>query len=105
MNKDAVVVIDPGHGGNDPGAVNGNVKEKDFNLQSSLYIYNRLRELGIPTVITRDSDTSLPKDARIRRIKEISQDSPNVILLSNHINSGGGDVSNCEGLNLKKYVL
>ena len=29
------VVIDAGHGGNDPGAVNGNTREKDFNLKVS----------------------------------------------------------------------
>ena len=91
MNGETLIVIDPGHGGNDPGAINGSVKEKDFNLQSSLYIYNRLKELGIPVVITREDDTTLPKDARIKKIKEISLDDPNVILLSNHINSGGGE--------------
>ena len=36
------VVVDAGHGGSDPGAINGNIREKDFNLISANYIYNRL---------------------------------------------------------------
>lgn len=84
------VIVDAGHGGSDPGAINGNIYEKDFNLQSAQYIYNRLRELGIPAELTRTGDTSLPKDERIAKIKNLGVD-PNVILVSNHINSGGGD--------------
>ena len=30
---DYKIVVDAGHGGDDPGAVNGNIKEKDFNLK------------------------------------------------------------------------
>ena len=90
MNERAVkkVIVDAGHGGNDPGAVSGNVYEKNFNLQAAQYIYNRLRELGIPAELTRSGDTSLPKDERIAKIKSIGVD-PNTILVSNHINSGG----------------
>lgn len=84
------VIVDAGHGGSDPGAINGNIYEKDFNLQSAQYIYNRLRELGIPAELTRTGDTSLPKDERIAKIKNLGVD-PNVILVSNHINSGGGE--------------
>ena len=62
------VVIDPGHGGADPGAVNGSVYEKDFNLKVSQYIYNRLKELGIPVYITRTTDETLNRDERINRI-------------------------------------
>lgn len=84
------VIVDAGHGGKDPGAINGNIYEKDFNLQSAQYIYNRLRELGIPAELTRTGDTSLPKNERIAKIKNLGID-PNVILVSNHINSGGGE--------------
>ena len=82
------VIVDAGHGGSDPGAVNVNIYEKDFNLQSAQYIYNRLRELGIPAEITRTGDTSLPKDERIEKVQSFGLD-PNTILVSNHINSGG----------------
>ena len=97
------VVIDPGHGGADPGAVNGNIKEKDFTLEVSKYIYDRLKKLGIPVYITRNSDETLNRDERIRRIINAFGNNKNVILLSNHINAGGSDISNYEGLNLNNY--
>ena len=33
------VVVDAGHGGSDPGAISGNLKEKDFTLEAALYMY------------------------------------------------------------------
>ena len=83
------VVVDAGHGGDDPGAVNGNIKEKDFNLAVSEYIYKRLKELGIPTYITRSTDETLDRDERVNRILNAFGNDPNVIVLSNHINAGG----------------
>ncbi len=83
------VVIDPGHGGADPGAVNGNIYEKDFNLTVSKYIYDRLKELGVPVYITRTTDETLNRDERIKRILNAFGNDSNVILLSNHINAGG----------------
>lgn len=86
-----MVVIDPGHGGNDPGAVNGNNYEKNFNLKVSKYIYDRLNELGIPTYITRMDDETLERDERINRILSAFGNKSDVIVLSNHINAGGGE--------------
>ena len=93
MNDRAIkgVVIDPGHGGSDPGAINGNIYEKDFNLKVSQYIYDRLRQLGIPTYITRTTDETLNRDERIKRILNAFGNDSNVILLSNHINAGGAE--------------
>ena len=85
------VVVDAGHGGDDPGAVNGNVKEKDFTLAVAEYIYNRLKELGIPTYITRSTDETLNRDERVSRILNAFGNSSDVIVLSNHINAGGGE--------------
>ena len=90
-NDDFLVVVDAGHGGVDSGAVNGNNLEKDFTLRVSKYIYDRLKELGIPAVITRTTDKDLPKNERINLINQISKKNPNVIVLSNHINAGGGE--------------
>lgn len=90
-SKDNVrVIVDAGHGGTDPGAVNGNIYEKDFNLQAAQYIYKRLKELEIPVEMTRTEDISLPKDERIEKVQSFGLD-PNTILVSNHINSGGGE--------------
>lgn len=85
------IVIDAGHGGNDPGAVNGNVYEKDFTLQVAKYIYERLKQLGIPTYITRTTDETLDRDERVSRILNAFGNDPNVIVISNHINAGGGE--------------
>lgn len=85
------VVIDAGHGGADPGAVSGNLKEKDLNLQAAQYMYKRLQELGIPATIVRNTDETLDRKERINRILNAYGNSSDVILISNHINAGGGD--------------
>lgn len=87
--NDYKIIIDAGHGGIDSGAVGNNLLEKDLNLRASLYMYDRLKELGIPVKLSRDSDEYLPKDERIRRINNMME--PNTILISNHINAGSGE--------------
>lgn len=85
------VVIDPGHGGEDSGAIGNNQYEKDYTLKISKYMYDRLRELGIPVSITRDSDVTLNPQDRVSKILSFYGDDPNVIVISNHLNSGGQD--------------
>ena len=85
------VVIDAGHGGADPGAVSGNLKEKDLNLEAAQYMHKRLQELGIPSTIVRNTDETLERKERINRIMNAYGNSPDVILISNHINAGGGE--------------
>ena len=90
MNNNLVgLIVDAGHGGEDPGAISGNLKEKDLTLKAALYMYDRLKELGINAKLTRDSDIYLPKNDRIRKVKELFNNNPNVLLISNHINAGG----------------
>ena len=84
------IVVDAGHGGEDPGAISGNLKEKDYNLRAANYMYNRFKELGVPVVITRDSDKTLTRAERLNIMRSLGTD-PNVIILSNHINAGGGE--------------
>lgn len=85
------IVVDPGHGGDDPGAVNGNIYEKDFSLEVSEYIYDRFRQLGVPVTLTRNTDETLDRNERVDRILSAYGNNPNVIVLSNHINAGGGE--------------
>ena len=92
MNDKLVgIIVDAGHGGIDSGAVGNNLLEKDLTLEASLYIYNRLKELGIPTKLTRKDDEYLPKESRIRRVLDLYNNNPNTILISNHINAGGAE--------------
>ncbi|MDD6878997.1 MAG: LysM peptidoglycan-binding domain-containing protein, partial [bacterium] len=48
-------------------------------------------QLGIPAAITRTTDETLNRDERVSRILNAFGNDPNVIVLSNHINAGGGE--------------
>lgn len=85
------IVIDPGHGGNDSGAVGNGIVEKEYNLMISKYIYDRLKELGADVYITRDSDETLSPAERVNRVLNAFGNSNDVLVISNHINAGGGD--------------
>ena len=60
-------------------------------MEVSKYIYDRFRELGVPVTLTRDSDETLDRNERVNRILNAYGNNPNVIVLSNHINAGGGE--------------
>ena len=85
------IVIDPGHGGIDSGASGNGIIEKNLTLDISKYMYNRFRELGIPVSITRLDDSTLSPSERVDKILGFYGSDPNVIVISNHINAGGGD--------------
>lgn len=60
-----VVVIDPAHGGNDPGVrFNEKVLEKDVTLAYAKQLRSELQNRGIPAVLARESDTPLTHDQR-----------------------------------------
>lgn len=84
------VVIDAGHGGSDGGAVGNGIVEKELTLEISEYIHNRLDELGVPNVLVRDSDITLEPNDRVRKILSTYGSGDDVIVVSNHINAGGG---------------
>lgn len=86
------IVVDAGHGGDDPGAVKEDIKEKDLTLMISKYMEEKLKEAGIPVTMTRIDDETLPKDERVKRILEAYGNTPNVIVISNHINSTADEV-------------
>jgi len=54
--KNKVIVIDPGHGGADPGAQNSGFKEKDINLDISIRLRDSLASKGCIVILTRDVD-------------------------------------------------
>lgn len=53
-----------------------------------------MKELGVPVFITRDNDITLSPADRVNSIVNAFGDSDDVIVLSNHLNAGGGD-SHC----------
>ncbi|HEU4962292.1 MAG TPA: N-acetylmuramoyl-L-alanine amidase [Bacilli bacterium] len=52
-----LVVLDPGHGGRDPGTVGNGYQEKDLVLATSLLIRDALQRCGIRVIMTRQTDT------------------------------------------------
>src|SRR5438067_5711740 len=53
----ALVILDPGHGGQDSGAMAGNILEKDLTLDIAQRVDRLLGSQGIPTLLTRTGDT------------------------------------------------
>lgn len=61
--KGKIIVVDPGHGGNDPGVIGkkyGTV-EKSINLTTARYLADKLREAGAQVVMTRNKDDDKPE--------------------------------------------
>ena len=83
------VVIDPGHGGNDPGGIGvSGVLEKDVNLSVALFLKENLEQQGIEVVMTRDTDRGLysestsnkKKEDLAKRIQIIEETDPDFVL-------------------------
>lgn len=80
----ARVVIDPGHGGHDPGALSADrVAEKDLALQISRQLFDALSRRGVSVTLTRDSDRFLALAERTRLANRQRAD----LFLSIHLNS------------------
>ena len=65
--------------------------EKDYTLLISKYMYDRFKELGIPVTLTRDSDVTLDPTNRVNKILNAYGNNSDVIVISNHLNAGGGE--------------
>lgn len=103
-NGARVIIIDPGHGGFDGGAVgvNGTI-EKDVNLAVSLKLRDMLNDAGFSVVMTRDSDRALndSEDTSVRRKKisdmrnrlNLTRLYPGSVLISIHQNKLAGSSS------------
>lgn len=85
------VVLDSGHGGEDPGTIANGITEKDYTLKISEYIHNRLDEMGVPNAMTRTSDVTLTPSERPKKVQSFYGNGSDVIVVSNHINAGSGD--------------
>lgn len=81
----------PRHGGADSGTVNNNIVEKEYTLKISNYIKRRLDELGIENSMTRTTDEFLDQSTRPSRAQSFYGKGNDVIIVSNHLNAGGGD--------------
>ena len=85
------VVLDSGHGGNDQGSSGNGIIEKDLTLKISQYMYDRFKALGVPVKMTRTSDVDLEPNDRPGVVLDKFGNGKDVVVISNHINAGGGD--------------
>lgn len=85
------VVLDSGHGGNDQGSSGNGIIEKDLTLKISKYMYDRFKALGVPVKMTRTSDVDLEPNDRPGVVLDKFGNGKDVVVISNHINAGGGE--------------
>lgn len=92
------VVIDPGHGGVDPGMRSAWVTEKDVTLDVALRVRQHLRQRGIRVILTRDHDTqlSVDKTTDLEARSRMAQNSKVNAYVSIHVNAGGPDAQGIE---------
>jgi N-acetylmuramoyl-L-alanine amidase len=84
-----VIVIDPGHGGRDPGANRGQHMEKNYALRFSLNAKRMLEAHGARVIMTREGDTFVGLSER----PKVARDNNADIFISVHYNSTGKDNS------------
>src|SRR5690606_29502438 len=82
------IFIDPGHGGNDPGAVANGLKEKDLTLKIAKYMRDYLLAnfSGVSVRMSRETDKTVSLSARTNDANKWGADA----FISIHINAGGG---------------
>ena len=83
LGKIHTVVLDPGHGGHDKGALSGYGAEKDYALDIARQLKPLLEAKGLRVIMTRDSDVFVPLEVRAR-IANATRDS---IFVSIHFNA------------------
>lgn len=77
------IVIDPGHGGKDAGAIRGGWQEKDLTLRIAMRVRDRLIRSGYRVTLTRHTDIALTLSQRAALAKALKAD----LFLSIHINA------------------
>jgi N-acetylmuramoyl-L-alanine amidase len=95
-----VVMIDPGHGGKDPGAIGiGGLREKDVILPISQRVAQVLQQNGVQVVMTRNSDYFVSLPGRVQMAERAKAD----LFVSIHANAVGGGRTNVNGLETYYY--
>lgn len=76
-----IIILDPGHGGNDPGAIGpSGLKEKDVTLDIVLYMKGLLESAGYQVVLTRDGDYNVSQNPQNSR----DELNARVVIINNH---------------------
>jgi N-acetylmuramoyl-L-alanine amidase len=102
--KGITVVVDPGHGGFDPGTVRQGIYEKHINLKIALKVKETLEETGLRVILTRKGDYNLAvkglhrREAHrydLRKRLDLVTEHKAELLVSIHVNAFG--LSACRG--------
>ncbi len=88
--KGKVIVVDPGHGGYDPGAIGvTGLEEKGFNLEAALLLREKLAGLGATVILTREGDSFMSLTERAAVANKVYAD----VFISIHANSSDDNAS------------
>ena len=88
-NTKRSIFLDPGHGGSDPGAISGGVREKDLTLSVYNKVSSKLASLGYTVLTSRNVDKDVDLVDRADQANKANAD----MLLSIHFNAGGRGVA------------
>ncbi|AEF93554.1 cell wall hydrolase/autolysin [Desulfotomaculum nigrificans CO-1-SRB] len=100
-----VVIIDPGHGGSDPGACRAGVMEKDINLAIAKMVARGIASAGGPVHLTRETDKDFTRQGVYTKAAErydlnkriqLAKSFGGEIYVSVHVNAGPGEHSGAE---------
>lgn len=80
-----LIVLDPGHGGSDPGAIGNGLVEKNITLDLARRVQKKLAGVA-DVVLTRNSDAFISLADRADRANKVNAD----LFVALHVNSGGG---------------
>lgn len=81
-----VIVIDPGHGGSDPGAVGNGLVEKEITLRIAQNMEQYLSKYNAEVILTRKTDIYVSLSDRANIANKLKAD----YFISIHVNAGGG---------------
>src|SRR5213596_2287817 len=96
--KVGTVVLDPGHGGHDKGALSRYGSEKDFALDVARTLRPLLQAKGLRVIMTREGDYFVPLEVRA----QIANAARNSIFVSIHFN-GTNDYPNATGFEIFSF--
>jgi len=91
------LLLDPGHGGHDRGAVNRWGTEKAYNLAIALEVQRRLREAGLRAELTRSTDRFIPLEMRPAMARRLGE---GTIFVSIHCNASDQSSSPATGFEI-----
>ncbi|USK59497.1 SH3 domain-containing protein [Peribacillus asahii] len=88
--KNKVIVLDPGHGAQDPGAIGSEHREKDLTLSTAKKVQAKLEAAGAKVVMTRTGDTYPTLSERVQISKKNNAD----VFISIHYNASADKTAN-----------